>query len=375
MKIIYTIGAKFAGGGIGTIAYQAGRGLHQQGYLHRLLCGSYQPTEIPAGLIRSFGWPNRLLRKLATFDSSRRVGHWQAVLFDLWAARQLEQGDWLHSWLNFGLRCLQRAKDLGLKTVVQGASSHPTFQAKLLQAEYRRWGLPFQIPQPAIERANAEIALADYLLIPSDFVRDSYLQMGVPAGKLWQVAFGVDSHRFRPGLADPARPFRVLFVGQIGLRKGIPYLLEAWRQLGWQDGELWLVGQIEPAFAPLQPRWANLPGLRYVGFVPEPVQMYQQADLFVFPTIEEGSALVTYEAMACGLPLVTTPNAGAMVSHEQEGWLVPAGEIAPLAAALDHLRSNAPLRRQMGAAARQRAQSLTWQQATQEQLNNYERFR
>lgn len=374
MKISYSIGAKFGGGGIGLTAYQGGRALYHKGYLHRLLCGSYQPTEIPAGLIRSFGWPNRLLRKLATYDPSRRVGHWQAVLFDQWATRQLEAGDWLHSWLNFGLRSLQRAKTLGLKTVVQAASCHPVVQAALLRAEYRRWGLDFRIPQAAIERAKAEIALADYLLIPSDFVRDSYLQMAVPAGKLWQLPFGVDGERFRPALADPARPFRLLFVGQIGLRKGVPYLLEAWRQLGWRDSQLWLVGQMEPAFAPLAQQWAQLPGLHYPGFVPDPIQLYQQADLFVFPTIEEGSALVTYEAMACGLPLVTTLNAGSMARHGQEGWLVPAGDSTALATALDQLRTNTPLRRQMGLAARQRAESLTWQQTTQEQLNYYERF-
>jgi glycosyltransferase involved in cell wall biosynthesis len=90
------------------------------------------------------------------------------------------------------------------------------------------------------------------------------------------------------------------------------------------------------------------------------VAVYQQADVFTFPTIEEGSALVTYEALACGLPVVTTPNAGSVVRDGVEGLLVPIRNVEALAAALECLRADERLRREMGRAARARAEEFTW---------------
>jgi glycosyltransferase involved in cell wall biosynthesis len=94
--------------------------------------------------------------------------------------------------------------------------------------------------------------------------------------------------------------------------------------------------------------------------VADPVVLYQQADVFAFPTIEEGSALVTYEALACGLPAVTTYNAGSPVRDGQEGFLVPVQDAEALAERLDLLRTNVQLRLEMGRAARERAKTFTW---------------
>jgi len=108
-------------------------------------------------------------------------------------------------------------------------------------------------------------------------------------------------------------------------------------------------------------RYRHLPGVRWVGYVDDPVATYQQADLFVFPTVEEGSALVTYEALACGLPVVTTPNAGSVVRDGVEGLIVPIRDVDALAAAMERLRADEQLRREMGKAARARAEMFTWE--------------
>jgi len=244
--------------------------------------------------------------------------------------------------------------------VVQRASTHPRVQARLLAEEYARWGLTFRISEPALRRAQAEIELADRVLIPSDWVRRTFRDEGLADERLLLLPFGVDTARFRPILQPAPHPFRVLFVGQVGLRKGVPDLLEAWRTLGWHDAELWLVGPIEDAARPVFQRWAGLPGVRFVAYTPDPTAVYSQADVFAFPSLEEGSALVTYEAMACGLPVVTTPNAGSIVRDGQDGWLVPGRDPATLADRLERLRADEPLRRAMGEAARRRAESYTW---------------
>jgi glycosyltransferase involved in cell wall biosynthesis len=362
MNVIYSIGAKFAGGGIGTTAYHAVRGLHRHGLLRRLLCGSFRQTEIPDEKIRAQGPPSRALRKLATFDSSGWLWHVHSVLFDAWASRHLEPAGLLHVWGNYGLRTLVRAEELGMVKVVKRASTHPLFQACLLEEEYAIWGQKFRIAQASPHRAVAELEKTDYVLIPSEFVRHSFIQEGFPEEQLLQVPFGADTERFQPACRQDHSTFRVLFVGQIGIRKGVPYLLEAWQRLGWRDAELFLVGRVERGFGPILTRWDGLPGVKLMGYVPEPVTIYQQADVFAFPTIEEGSALVTYEALACGLPVVTTPNAGSVVRDGVEGIIVPIRDVRALAVALERLRANERLRLAMRKAARARAEVFTWHQ-------------
>lgn len=374
MRVIYSIGSKFAGGGIGTTAYHGAYGLYRHGMLRRLLCGTYLRTEIPSSLIRAMGPPDRVLRKMAVFDPSGWLWYLQSVLFDHWAARHLEAADLFHVWGNYGLRSMQRAKEMGLMTVLQRASAHPRHQTRLLVEEYARWGLRWTTPGVALQRALAEIVVADYVLIPSDFVRDTFIAEGVPEAKLLQIPFGTDTERFRPPPERDDHPFRVLFVGQIGLRKGVPYLLETWRQLGWQDAELWLVGQVEPVFRPLMRRWEGLAGVKLMGYAPDPVSLYQQADVFVFPTIEEGSALVTYEALACGLPVVTTPNAGSVVRDGVEGFVVPIRDVRALAAALERLRADERWRLEIGQVARIRAEKFTWEKYGDSLAGAYEQL-
>ncbi len=361
VKVIYSIGSKFAGGGIGTTAYHAVRGLYRYGMLHRLLCGSFRPTEIPQQKIRAMGLSDRILRKLAVYDPRGWLWYIQSLLFDAWASRYLEPCDVFHVWGNYGLRSLQRAREMDITTVVEWASAHPLYQARLLREEYARWGLAFHTPPAALRRALAEIAMADFVLIPSDFARKGFLEEGFPEEKLLQVPFGVDTRRFRPSEANSPQPFRVLFVGQVGIRKGVPYLLEAWRRLGWKDAELWLVGRVLPECRPILQRYQGLPGLHLVGHLDDPVEAYQQADIFVFPSIEEGSALVTYEALACGLPVVTTPNSGSVVRDGVEGFIIPIRDVDALVGRMEQLRADEHLRQAMGRAARERAEGFTWE--------------
>lgn len=362
MSVLYAIGSKFAGGGIGTTAYHGVRGLYRHGMLRRVLCGAYRRTEIPPSLIRAMGLPDRVLRKLAVFDSSGWLWYFQSVLFDNWAARHLEVAALFHVWGNFGLRAMQRAKEMGMVTVLQRASAHPRYQARLLAEEYARWGLRWTTPGVALQRALAEIAIADYVLIPSDFVRGTFIAEGVSEAKLLQIPFGADVERFQPAPGREPHPFRTLFVGQVSLRKGVPYLLEAWRRLGWCDAELWLAGAVAPDVRPILQRYGTLAGVRFLGHASDPVSLYQRADVFVFPTIEEGSALVTYEALACGLPVATTPNAGSVVRDGVDGFIVPIRDVEALATALERLRADERLRRELGRAARSRAEAFPWEE-------------
>ena len=366
MRVIYSTGAKFGGGGIGTTAYYTVRSLFQQGLLQRLLCGASAPTDIPGDKIRALGIASRALRKAASFDTTRWLWYLESLIFDAWASRHLEPADLFHVWSNYGLTSLRRARAMGMVSIVERASTHPAFYLRLFKEEYRRWGLTFRAPGAALRRIVAEMGAADYVLIPSDFVRRTFLAEGFPEERLLQLPFGVDTARFCPAEQPSFHPFRVLFVGQIGIGKGVPYLLEAWRKLGWRDAELWLVGRVDPSSAPILGRWNGLPGVRYVPYTPDPVALYQQSDVFALPTLQEGSALVTYEALACGLPLVTTPNAGSVARDNVEGFIIPIRDVDSLASRLERLRADEPLRQEMRQAARRRAEAFTWKRYGEE---------
>jgi glycosyltransferase involved in cell wall biosynthesis len=361
VRVIYSIGARVGGGGIGTTAYHGVRGLQRHGMLQRLLCGSCRATDIPRERIRALGLPSRVLRKLAVYDASKHLQRWHSALYDRWAAAHLELGDLFLVWGGDGLRSLERARRLGMITMVEVASVHPGYRVALMREEYARWGQAARDWHGGLPRMKAEIELADYVLIPSSFVHQTFLAQGVADDRLLQVPFGVDCVRFRPASEAPSGPFTVLFVGRLELGKGIPYLLEAWCRLGWRDAELVLVGALQPDYAQLFERQVHgLASVRVIGHVADSMPYYRRAHLFAFPTLHEGSALTTYEAMACGLPVITTPNAGSVVRDGVEGLLVPIRDAEALAEALEQLRQDASLRRAMGAAARARAEAYTW---------------
>lgn len=359
MSIVYSIGARIAGGGIGTTAYHAIRGYYRNGHLGRVLCGSYEPIDIPADRLISMGLVNRGMRKLASLDPSHTMDYLDTWLYDLWASHRLERSQGLHVWGNFGLRTIRKAASYGMTIIVERASTHPVYQQRLLREEYLRWGIPYPNNNLIIERALKEMALADFILVPSDFARSTFLEAGIPAEKILTVNFGVALERFNSGNRRTGN-FRILFMGNVGIRKGVLYLLEAWKQLGWADAELWIAGRPESHISNLLRPYRRLPGVCYIGHTRQPEQLFSQVDLFAFPTLEEGSALVTYEAMASGLPVVTTPNAGAVIRDELDGYLVPIRDVDGLATRLEQLRSNPKLRLEMGTSARLRALQFSW---------------
>ncbi len=216
-------------------------------------------------------------------------------------------------------------------------------------------------PGWVVERHRAELAETDRVLVPSDYVRDTLIARGVPAAKIATIPYGVDVARFQPP-ATPRRPdrLRVLFVGHLSQRKGIGYLLEAARRLRRLPGfELVLVGRMigaAAAFAPYEGLFRHVP---HVPFH-EVHALFQDADVFAYPSLHEGSAFVTYEALASGLPVVTTPNAGSVVRDGVEGHVVPIRDVDALVDRIERLHADPGLRAAMSEAARRRALDFTW---------------
>ncbi len=134
--------------------------------------------------------------------------------------------------------------------------------------------------------------------------------------------------------------FRALFVGFVGELKGVRELLTAWSELALPRAELVLVGGADAEGRALLREFAGVH--RWVGQVPrsDVERFYAESDVFVFPSRVEGSALVTYEAMASGLPVITTRTSGSVVRDGLDGHIVPVRDSAALASSIAHLHAH-----------------------------------
>jgi len=208
-----------------------------------------------------------------------------------------------------------------------------------------------------------EIKEADAFLVASSFSRRSLMENGVDEHRIHLVPYGVDLEYFQPPEkpTDDSGPLRVLFAGTIGQRKGVGYLLEAVRQLRRDcDISLTLCGQMRnpEVIAPYAADTTHL------GLLPASQlrQVYQKADVFVFPSLIEGYGLVLIEAMASGLPIITTPHTMApdIISDGVEGFIVPIRDLEELKDRILRLYMDRNLTRRMGTAARRKAEQYPW---------------
>jgi glycosyltransferase involved in cell wall biosynthesis len=240
--------------------------------------------------------------------------------------------------------------DKALAIYREEAARHPEFEDSLSS----------HLPPDVGADMRREALEANRVLAPSDYVRDSLLEIGVDGARIAMLPYGVDPARFTPGPPRPAgAPFRILFVGQIGQKKGIKYLLEAVRRLALPKSELVLAGRVIGSGRALAP-YRDL--FRHVAHVPygEVHRLYQEADIFVFPSLHEGSAFANLEAMASGLPVITTPNAGSLVRDGEDGYVVPIRDVDALMARIEALHRDRALRARMGASARACAIAHGW---------------
>ena len=216
-------------------------------------------------------------------------------------------------------------------------------------------------PSRVIAQCRTEALEADRVIVPSTYVADTMVANGTDPSRIFVLPYGVDTARFRPAPTprEEDGKFRVLFVGGLTQRKGIKYLLEAAKRAAIPDLELVCVGKklgSDAAFAP----YADF--FRHVPHVPfhEVHRLYQSADAFAYPSLHEGSAFASYEALASGLPVVCTPNTGSVVQDGVEGFLVPIRDVDALVERLRLLARDPDLRARMGIAARARAEQFTW---------------
>jgi glycosyltransferase involved in cell wall biosynthesis len=261
----------------------------------------------------------------------------------------------------------QRCRSLGRPFVLDQSIGHPDAKQAMHDEMRRRfpdWNEGFEQRLPDVRAKEIqEQGDAIRIIAASSFSKATLVQHGVLEEKITVIPYGVDSDRFADtDRSSRDRPFRFAFVGLVTARKGVPLLIEAWKTLGREDAELWLIGPVSEAARRAIP---SLPGLVVKGAVEqsEVANLLQQADVFVFPSFFEGFGLVILEAMACGLPVITTTTTAGpdILTEGENGWLTTPGQIDEL---IDRMRwccDHKDELEKMGKRARAAAEKFTWE--------------
>lgn len=316
---------------VGRLA-RVGQRIWPNAFLKKL--ASRQVGQIPPEKIKTFPWfgLRRRLRAIVKEGKAVRLRHARdnARFAARVAKLVLNSFDAVYVFNGAGLEIARAAKEAGIKVILDQTSAPVRMEEQILAEERKRW--PGWEPASVVnigwellaEREEAEWELADLILCGSQYVRDALVHAGVPSVKCRVVSTGVcpkPPFEVTSELID--KRFReriVLFAGTLCLRKGIPYLVEAAHQL---KGFARVVA-VGPSMLSEKALSYVREVLDYRGNLPPRAlwEEYKGASVFVLPTLSEGSANVCFEALAAGLPVVTTPNAGSVVGAGQEGILV-----------------------------------------------------
>lgn len=281
------------------------------------------------------------------------------------ALRGIRAGDLVYVWPPASIALVAGARERGAIVVGERINCMPGMCRAALERAYAHVGRPLPagcFSAQAVAREEAEMALCDYLTAPNSLVTQSLLDAGIAPSRILETSYGWSPQRLAAA-ADLRRPERkpvFAFVGLGIIRKGLNLLLEAWERAR-VDGRLVIAGTIADEIREVSARQLALPGVEELGFVADVARVYAAADVFAFPTHEEGGPQVVYEAAGCGLPCLVSPmGAGRVVRDGVEGYVIDPFDVDGWARAIHALATNAHLRQSLGDAAARRAQAFTW---------------
>lgn len=350
--------------------------LYKRGHLLKLMTSWYDPKsnahniQIPKSkvsdnylsasqiyLLRKIPFLKTCIQK--RFLTHKYFGHWCASHL-----KRQENCDLVVTWGLSALPVIRTAKHKGIISIVERGSSHVAVQKALLEQECQSFGVkpPATFTTERMERELTEYEEADYVEVPSSFVKRTFLEQGFPEEKIIQVFMGCNLSEFKP-LPKQDKIFRVVFVGAMTLQKGVHYLLEAFSELDLPNSELLLVGR---QFDEIKPFFKKYDGkYKWIAHRPqhELNRYYSQGSVFTIASIQEGMAMVQVQAMACGLPLICTTNTGGedLIEDGKEGFVIPIRDVEALKEKILFLYENPHICREMGLAARKKVQQrYTW---------------
>jgi len=283
-------------------------------------------------------------------------------LFDAWLAANVEDCDALIAVSGSGLKAGRVVQGRGGRYVCDRGSSHIRYQRAILNEEYGRWGFSKERVDPrTVAREEEEYAQADAITVPSEFARRTFVEMGIKPERIVKIPFGVRLDRFRKTCEPPTGSLNALFAGTVSIRKGIPYLLEAFAKFRHPSKRLRLAGPVEAEMNSLFSRF-DMTDVEVLGRQTQDdlAKWMNASHVMVLPSVEDGFGLVMAQAMACGTPIIASENTGGSDLFQEgvEGFTVPIREPEAITERFQQLADDPARCHSMGEAAMARVRNL-----------------
>jgi glycosyltransferase involved in cell wall biosynthesis len=372
MRILYSFGLILGRPGIGYAAEQQILAYRRLGHEVTVMAPNSAIWASPEIGVRE---SVRLLpwRALLKVAGMARALAWHDRVVARAIAREAAGYDVVHAWPVSSERTLGAARARGALAVREAPNTHTAHAVRVVREEHARLGLPpprgtHDRSAAWIARERREYAAADLVLAPSPFAVETFVAEGVPAERLAVKGYGFDPDRFAmdPGRARGDMP-TFAFVARCEPRKGLHHALEAWKRSGLRERTRFLVvGAFDPDYrARLEADLAH-PNVEILGFVSDLRTVYARTDALVLPSVEEGSALVTYDAQGAGCALLVSRAAGARMTDGVEGLEHEPGDVEALARHMRRIVEEPEVLRAMQRAGHANARGLTWDAMTAE---------
>jgi glycosyltransferase involved in cell wall biosynthesis len=308
-------------------------------------------------VLRSIMALNIIGSRFVSLRGSEILRNYLFFLLDSTARVLVRPGDNILSSNHYALWAFKKVRQQGGLLVYDAGSPHVAEHWRLWKEQYALWKPTcWNLPDFYFRRSIAMTEMSDYVTCPCDYVIKTFKDRGWPDSKLLKLPYGVDLTNFFPEPRQPDGIFKVVCTGTLCLRKGIPYLFEAFARFHakYPNSELRLKKHILDV-GHLIPKYEHL--ITWIDWVPfdKLRDTYNQVDCFVLPSIEEGYARTLVEAMACALPVITTANTVApdLIVNGESGWIIPSGDADAIYEKLVWLYEHPREAHEMGAKARE----------------------
>ena len=246
--------------------------------------------------------------------------------------------------------------------ILERGSAHQSFQNEILFEEHNLFKNTFDFNFEATRNELIEYEISDYIVVPSNFVKKTFLEKGINPEKIFVNPYGVNLADFKR-VEIKKDKFRIIFAGLASIQKGFHYLIEAMELLKNYNIELWHVGDISNEIKNFD---YIKPNIRYLGSKPqnELFKYYNNCDIFVLPSIQDGFGMVILQAMACGLPVICSTNTGienVLTKNGEEGFIIPIRDPNAIVERVLELYNDKELRTKMGHKALKKVQNgFSW---------------
>jgi len=285
--------------------------------------------------------------------------------FEYFASKKVDykNSNIIIGWSGFSYKTFKKSKNYNIIKILERGSSHIEYQSEILTEEYKKFNIKYEISQKAITQELKEYDIADYISIPSKFVKNTFLQKRIDEKKLILIPYGVNLFNFFPK-EKKDNIFRFIYVGTLSIRKGVWYTLKAFDDLNLPNAELIMVGLIDSDFLFILEEFKSNKNIKFIQHIEQNklVNYYNISDVFVISSVEDGFAMVILQSLACGIPVICTENSGGseLILNGVNGYIVPIRDLNALKNKMTLLYENKKIYNILKTSILKQRKDLSW---------------